>query len=404
MSEDHNSNFKQTPVGQIPINWDIDRVKQVGKVQTGSTPSTRDSSNYGGPFCFVTPADMGSAKYIRRTERTLSAKGFQSSRKLPAGAILFACIGSTIGKVGIASTVLTCNQQINSIICDDKHDSEYIYYELERRSRRIRLLAGEQAVPIINKSTFENIFLASPPLAEQRAIASILSTWDTAIETLASLIHHKDLRRKALMQQLLSGKKRLPGFKEPWTGRRLGDFFDERTETGRADLPLLSITGDRGVVPQTETDKRDNSTEDKSDYKRIAVGDIGYNTMRMWQGRSALSFHEGIVSPAYTIAIPRKNADGPFFAYYFKWPPVVHLFFRNSQGLVKDTLNCKFPQFASIHVRVPEKDEQACIASVLSECDREINLLEMKMALLQTEKRGLMQKLLTGQIRVKGGK
>jgi hypothetical protein len=96
----------------------------------------------------------------------------------------------------------------------------------------------------------------------------------------------KEQRKKALMQQLLSGKKRLPGFTEDWKEVSLGKLFSERVETKREDLELLSV-GQQGVYPQTESNKRDISNADKSKYKRIVPGDIGYNTMRMWQGRSA---------------------------------------------------------------------------------------------------------------------
>lgn len=252
----------------------------------------------------------------------------------------------------------------------------------------------------ISKSNLAKINIPLPPVSEQRSIALILETWDEAAVKLEVLIAQKELRRKALMQQLLTGKKRLRGFNSRWKEVHLGEMFDERNQVGRADLPLLSITADRGVILQSESIKRDNSTEDKSRYKRIAVGDIGYNTMRMWQGRSALSPMEGIVSPAYTVVVPRENADGKFFSYLFKLPRVIHLFFRNSQGLVEDTLNCKYPDFAVVKVHVPEKKEQIAIAAVLSSCDEEIELLKNKLDALKEQKKGLMQKLLTGQIRV----
>ncbi|MFP4040805.1 MAG: restriction endonuclease subunit S, partial [Desulfosudaceae bacterium] len=139
----------------------------------------------------------------------------------------------------------------------------------------------------------------------------------------------------------------------------------------------------------------------KSKYLRIRPGDIGYNTMRMWQGVSALSPHEGIVSPAYTIATPKKGVDGEFMAYLFKLPKTIHLFYRYSQGLTSDTWNLKFRHFREIKVTIPDIEEQKAIAQILKTCDAELALLRNKLTALQKQKRGLMQKLLTGQWRVK---
>jgi len=185
-----------------------------------------------------------------------------------------------------------------------------------------------------------------------------------------------------------------------WREWQLGDLFTERVETGRTDLPLLSITGDRGVIPRDELERRDVSKADKSKYLRIAPGDIGYNTMRMWQGMSALSSLEGIVSPAYTICIPGPDIRGPFAAHLFKLPSVIHLFHRYSQGLVKDTLNLKFPQFAKIRLTIPGVEEQKRIAEVLSALDREIRLLEPLRTALDQQRSGVADLLLTGRVRV----
>ncbi len=279
-------------------------------------------------------------------------------------------------------------------------------YLLRHPAVRKRLMRKANGLSVfgISKKELLATSLLVPPLPEQRVIANILGTWDTAIEELTALIDMKEKMKRGLMQQLLTGTKRLVGFRNRWIERRLGDLFSERVETGRSNLPLLSITADRGIIPQTDSEKKDNSNNDKSLYKRIAVGDIGYNTMRMWQGRSALSSLEGIVSPAYTVVIPKQGANGIFFSYFFKLPRVVHLFFRSSQGLVDDTLNCKYPQFAKIKVSVPDETEQIAIANILREYDQELELLRSARSVRQHEKLGLMQRLLTGRTRVRKAK
>ena len=183
-----------------------------------------------------------------------------------------------------------------------------------------------------------------------------------------------------------------------WKACKLGACFKERKETN-PDLPLLAITSDRGVIPRDEVERKDTSNADKSKYKRIAPGDIGYNTMRMWQGVSAVSTLEGIVSPAYTICTPRKGHSSSFFGYLFKYPPMIHLFHRFSQGLVSDTLNLKFRHLSQVKANVPSETEQTRIAAVLSACDRGIELLKKKQEKLKEQKKGLMQKLLTGEVR-----
>ena len=390
--------YKATALGIIPQEWEVKRIKDFGPVITGSTPSTLDSENYGGRYMFVSPADLSEdAKYIMTTEKTLSDKGYSQARRIPKGSILFTCIGSTIGKIGIASQDLATNQQINSIVTN----GEYLFYALSFQSNRIKILANEQAVPIINKSDFERIKVAFPPLAEQRKIAEVLGVWDEAIEKQARLIEKLALRKRALMQRLLSAKLRLPGFSEPWKIHKLQELFTERNETNRTDLPLLSITGDRGVILQTESEKRDTSNDDKSKYKRIAKGDIGYNTMRMWQGRSALSGLEGIVSPAYTIVVPNTtDVDGYYMSVLFKQPRLVYDFWTHSQGLVGDTLNCKYRDFGQVHICCPPLAEQKAITEVLTTADREIELAKEKLERLRRQKRGLMQQLLTGKKRV----
>lgn len=253
----------------------------------------------------------------------------------------------------------------------------------------------------IKGSRLHQLPVIIPSIKEQELIISVLHLWDTAIEKQSELIEKFKLRKRALMQQLLTGKKRLPGFCGEWKEVKLGDVFDERNETNRDDLPLLSITGDKGVIYQSDSDKRDISNDDKSKYKRICPNDIGYNTMRMWQGRSALSELEGIVSPAYTIVTPRESINVKFMSMLIQQPRVVYDFWTHSQGLVSDTLNCKYPDFCQVKVCIPTKQEQTAIASVLVKADKEIELAKDKLASLQSQKRGLMQQLFMGKKRIK---
>jgi type I restriction enzyme, S subunit len=330
------------------------------------------------------------------------------SKEIRYGDILFAGSGETLEEIGKAVAYVGNEKAYaggDIIILSTKKNvnPECLSYALETDyvKRQKRVLGQGNSVVHIYPNDLSKVKILLPPLLEQKAIAQVLSTVDSAIQTTEKLIAKKELRKKWLMQQLLTGKKRLKGFSGEWKEMHLGDMFTERNETKFFDLPLLSI-GQNGVYPQDESVKKDTSNEDKSKYKRICPGDIGYNTMRMWQGRSALSELEGIVSPAYTVVMPKKNADSVFFSYLFKMPKMTNLFWRNSQGLVDDTLNCKFKDFSIVKVMLPEtKEEQTAIAQLLQAADKEISLLKSKAEKLRKKKKSLMQQLLTGKIRVK---
>ena len=250
--------------------------------------------------------------------------------------------------------------------------------------------------------SFAPIGCVLPPIAEQRKISAILTAQDKVIALKEKRLAEKHRQKKYLMQQLLTGKKRLPGFNGAWKAERLGKLFLERKETNCEGLQMLAITGTQGIIPRKELDLKDNSSEDKTKYLRVRVGDIGYNTMRMWQGVSAYSDYEGIVSPAYTILKPSSSINAKYFAYLFKTPEIIFLFYRFSQGLVDDTRNLKYENFKKIEVIYPPQvEEQTAIAEVLSAADRELDLLRQDVEQERQKQKALVQLLLTGIVRVK---
>ena len=258
----------------------------------------------------------------------------------------------------------------------------------------------------LGQAEFDQLKIPVPPIAHQRMTVDTLAVADRAIARIEDLIAAKRKLKEGLDQQLLSGKCRLLDYDSTWTEYRLGALFKERRESNCVDLPLLSVTRKSGVVPHSDANRKDSSAQDKSKYKRIMPGDIGYNTMRMWQGISALSGLEGIISPAYTVCIPNTRISGSFARHLFKFSPIVHLFYRYSQGLVSDTWSLKFRHFAQIRVRIPSIREQERIAAILHASDCQIQLLEKKLVALIELKRGLMQKLFasyTSKVRLARG-
>jgi type I restriction enzyme, S subunit len=186
---------------------------------------------------------------------------------------------------------------------------------------------------------------------------------------------------------------RFPEFRGTWEEKSLGRLFKQRQEKGDEKLPLLSLTAEQGIIPQGESGRKDNSNADKSRYLKVSKGDIAYNTMRMWEGRSALSNLEGLVSPAYTVCAPQKGTDSKFFSYYIKTSFLIEQFNRNSQGLTKDTYSLKYPSFAKIKVSLPSEPEQQKIADCLGSLDELLAAHRRKLAALQDHKKGLLQQL-----------
>lgn len=303
---------------------------------------------------------------------------------------------------GVVSTLYICFRLIDNNGIKDFYDQ---YFETPLINSEIGKLAQEGARNhgLLNISTedfFDKISLFIPSQIEQQKIAQCLSSLDELIAATKEKVELLKEHKRGLMQKLfpVKGKTlpelRFPEFKNEgeWEEVYLGDVFTERNESNCTSLPLLSI-GQDGVYPQSESNKRDISNKDKSKYKRICPNDIGYNTMRMWQGRSALSQIEGIVSPAYTIITPKKGLDPLFLSILLKLPYMVRDFHSHSQGLVNDTLNCKFNDFAKVKAKIPTLMEQQKIATILSSLDDEIEQYSEKVKALELHKKGLMQKL-----------
>lgn len=159
-----------------------------------------------------------------------------------------------------------------------------------------------------------------------------------------------------------------------WEQRKLGDIFDERSERASGNEELLSVTISNGVIRQIDSEKRNIASEDKSNYKVVKKGDVPYNSMRMWQGAVGTSDYDGIVSPAYTVLIPKNNCNGKFFMELFKKQPTLEIFKRWSQGLTSDTWNLKYPVLSTIPFMVPSVKEQEKIAEYFKSLDNLITL------------------------------
>src|SRR5699024_4882110 len=138
-----------------------------------------------------------------------------------------------------------------------------------------------------------------------------------------------------------------------WAYKKASELFSESKENNRPELKLYSVTKDRGIILQSEINKRDISSINIETYKTIKSNYIIYNKMKMWQGILAVSQNTCIVSPVYTVFKPIKNVNTQFIGYIFKYQPMINVFHRYSQGLVNDTLNLKYQNFKDKLIPVP---------------------------------------------------
>lgn len=392
-----------------PNGWEERRIDEWGGVRGGRQRSPRMSGTPR-PYLRVANVFDGRIESTDVLSMPFTDREFATFRLEPGDILLNE--GQSIDLVGRSAVYCgappDCAFQNTLIRFRPRSPSEASYFvavfnRLWQSGRFAAIASRTTSIAHLGSGRFGGIRVVCPSLTvEREAIACRLQLFGERQEALTKVIRAKRQLKRGLAEQLLTGALRFEGFKKRsrWLKQKLGDVFGERTESGRVDLPLLSITAGRGVVPRGELDRRDTSPPDKAAYLRIALGDIGYNTMRMWQGVSARSDLEGIVSPAYTVCVPGAGIDSRFAAHLFKLPALVAVFRRHSQGLVNDTLSLKFHHFAQIHVNIPDNDEQAAITSVLDALEREVSLLERLQDAYESERRAVADLLLTGGVRV----
>lgn len=233
---------------------------------------------------------------------------------------------------------------------------------------------------------------------EQDRLSDFLNQLDNLITLHQRKLNLLKEQKKSLLQKMFPKKDekipeiRFNGFTDDWEQRKLENYFTERSDRS-AEGELIAVTINSGIIPASNLNRKNSSSENKSNYKVVKVGDIAYNSMRMWQGASGYSLYEGILSPAYTVISPGEQKYSLFFSYMFKRKSMIQTFQKNSQGLTSDTWNLKFPALKKIRVMVPSVDESYKIAHLLKRLDNLITLHQRKLDALQEQKKGLLQKM-----------
>ncbi len=388
--------YKKTTIGIIPENWEVKRFNKIAKFYSGGTPLTSKKEYYDGNIPFIKSGEI----YFNQTNQFISEEGLSNSsaKMVNIGDLLYALYGANSGEVAICKVNGAINQAILCIQTEINKKFIFNYLLNEKQTIITKYLQGGQGN--LSADIIKNLDIPIPPLPEQQKIAEILSTWDEAITNCKTTIKTLKDRNKGLAQQLLTGKKRLSGFSEKWEELKADKIFRNNTDkTHNGELEILSATQERGVIPRSM-----NNIDIKYDanslgtYKKVEVGDYVIS-LRSFQGGIEYSEYEGIVSPAYTILKEIIPISKTFFKVYFKTETFISRLNTIIYG-IRDGKQISFKDFATLKLPCPSVDEQNAIAEVLEIAEQELKSYETKLEALQLQKKGLMQQLLTGKIRV----
>jgi len=290
---------------------------------------------------------------------------------------------------------LITNQQINAAVPKTINPT-FLYYAITLQEQTIVRLSGSQALPILPKSSFEQVPILMPEdRAVQEAIGEVLSTWDTVIQFTEQLIAAKERHYSHELSRLISRGQHPHG--------HVGTFAEEVSTRNRGgnDARVLSVTNSRGFVLPEDQFERRVASADLSNYKVVRRGQYAYNPSRINVGSIArlYGWDDGVLSPMYVVfRLDEAKVDSDYFLHWLNSHEARQRIKNSAQGSVRETVS--FSEFATLTIPLPDTDKQTAIARYLNALREEIDLLGQSVAALKTQKRGLMQKLLTGQWRL----
>ena len=383
--------YKSTPLGIIPQEWEVEPFHYLGQIYSGGTPDTEVEEYWNGDIAWCTPSDITklTTKYIECTDVKITDKGLKESSAtlLPPESIVV-CTRATIGNAAICKINIATNQGFKNIIPNKETDTEWLYYMIVySKPGLVRLGCGSTFLEV-SKKDFSQFKIPVPPLAEQQKIAEVLGVWDKAIEKQSQLIEQLTLRKRGLMQQLLTAKRRLPGFSGRWEDIELGEVLTY-------EQPTPYIVRD-------------------TNYQN------GYKTPVLTAGKTFILGYTnedcGICNNIPVILFDDFTTDSRYIDFEFKVKSSATKLLRvkgnDNLYFIYCALRCLkyvvggherhwISKFQYLTISLPSIEEQTAIAEVLTAADREIELAQQKLELLRQQKRGLMQQLLTGKKRVK---
>ncbi|WP_080532263.1 restriction endonuclease subunit S [Vibrio parahaemolyticus] len=406
----------------VPNGWEK---SPVGKLCKSIVPGRNKPKVFDGDIPWVTTPEI-SGKYIPSAKQknyiSQSVAKECGAKIVPKGAVIIAAVGE-LGLTAIAKEEIILNQQLHAFVCPPNVNNEYLAYFLSAQKPYMDTVASKTTIPYMNKSNCESIPVLLPPLPEQHKIAQILSTWDKAITTTEKLIDVSKQQKKALMQQLLTGKKRLI---DPETGKTFGgewsefklsdianytkgytykshEYSEEPTEYGFLTLKSILRGGGyskKGIKYLNE--KVDNKFSVKEGDVVFAVTDLTRNAEVVGAPIIVPNLpYENIFISMDLMQLEVSSSFNKIFLFYLLKLRENRNFMR-ARASGSTVLHLDIKGSKKMPLKLPSSiEEQQKIASVLTTADKEIELLEAKLAHFKQEKKALMQQLLTGKRRVK---
>lgn len=398
----------------LPNDWSLQTLEQItdkkivyGIVQAG--PHVPDGIPY------IKSSDVGSnidVKSLQRTAPTIHEKYRRSS--VGPGDIIFSLRGNIAETSKVPGTLPIANltQGTARISVDNNHFNDYVCYQLSNYYvlNRISAVAKGSTFKEISLEELRKLHIPFPSIRDEEVkISNILSIWDKAIETVEELIENSLTQKKALMQQLLSGKKRLPGFSDKWEFQSIKDIAKRiQRKVDDKEHPILTISSLTGFVTQEERYSRYMAGESVKNYILLRKGEFAYNkgNSKTYQFGCIFdleTFETGLVPHVYVCFKLNKGLSHRFFKYLFEADYLKPQLGRLVNTGVRNNglLNIKPSEFMRTKVPVPSFEEQERIADLLHSANQNITNLENQLSDLQHEKKALMQQLLTGKRRVK---
>lgn len=404
--------YKQTKVGVIPKDW---KVIKLGELLDFKNGINAEKEAYGSGVKFINIMEIinNNSIYYNMIPGSVT---LEEKQLLPNvveyGDVLLNRTSETRKEIGLTAVYLDNEKPVfGGFVIRGRCKDSRLNHQFKKNCfqspilRKQIISKGQGAVRAnIGQKELEQVLLPLPPLPEQQKIASILTSWEKAIFTTQSIIGELKLRNKGLAQQLLTGKKRLKGFDGEWEELRADKIFKSYTnKSHNGELEILSATQERGVIPRS-MNNIDIKFDQRSlgNYKKVEIGDYVIS-LRSFQGGIEYSEYEGIVSPAYTVLKEILPISKTFFKVYFKTDTFINRLNTIIYG-IRDGKQINYKDFSTLKLPYPPIKEQEAIASFLKKGNQELNLYEKKLTTLKEQKKGLMQKLLTGEIRVKTDK
>ncbi|MCK0125263.1 restriction endonuclease subunit S [Gelidibacter sp. F2691] len=388
----------------IPSDWEVKSFEDIADIDKISLKSNTPEDY---EFDYISLSDVDSndaGSKIETTKQVFANAPSRARRVVNKGDILmstvrpnlqgFTLIENEVVNL-IASTgfaVITVKEVINNYLF------QYLFSSATKRQFH-QLIVGSN-YPAINSSDVKELKIPLPPLPEQKAIAQVLSTWDNAIQKTEALLAQKELRKKWLMQQLLTGKKRLKGFDGEWREVKMTSIIKEYKQKPKTNIDYEVFTSSKlGLLRQTDyygNNRITNRTD--ADYNIIPPG---YLTYRSRSDDGLFTFNKndldiiGLISGYYPVFTTREANIDFMLTYLNYYKEKLTKYATGTSQLVLSINALKDASFL-----LPMEDEQTAIAQVLQTADKEIELIKVKAAQLREQKKGLMQQLLTGKRRM----